>query len=296
MIELRFLSRRSHQVGLDWDKMTALRNADPAVVEGFGKEWSHFDQSEAKHEELRQIFERYFSIFPKDTLNPHAVGFDAGCGSGRWAAFVAPLVRELHCVDASEAALAVSQRNLAAAPNVRFHLASAGDMPLADRSMDFGYSLGVLHHLPDTQAAITHCAGKLKPGAPFLLYLYYAFDNRPLWFRMLWKLSDVARRAVSRLPFRLQRFICDLVAALIYWPLARTARLLQNSISVESFPLSFYRHRSFYVMRNDALDRLATRLEKRFTAAQIVSMMKSAGFSNIKVSPDAPYWCVLGYR
>ncbi len=27
-------------------------------------------------------------------------------------------------------------------------------------------------------------------NAPFLLYLYYAFDNRPAWFRALWMLGS----------------------------------------------------------------------------------------------------------
>jgi hypothetical protein len=45
--------------------------------------------------------------------------------------------------------------------------------------MDFGYSLGVLHHLPDPRAGLAACVTKLKPGAPMLVYIYYAFDNRP---------------------------------------------------------------------------------------------------------------------
>ena len=67
--------------------------------------------------------------------------------------------------------------------NCEFHCASVDAIPLPDDSADFGYSLGVLHHVPDTQKGILECVRKLKPGAPFLLYLYYAFDNRPWWFR-----------------------------------------------------------------------------------------------------------------
>ena len=48
--------------------------------------------------------------------------------------------------------------------------------------MDFGYSLGVLHHIPDTCAGIKACARLLKRGGPFLVYLYYAFDNRAIAF------------------------------------------------------------------------------------------------------------------
>ena len=52
-------------------------------------------------------------------------------------------------------------------------------MPFADGTMDFGYSIGVLHHIPNTQLALNDCSRKLKSGAPFLVYIYYAFDNQP---------------------------------------------------------------------------------------------------------------------
>ena len=51
-----------------------------------------------------------------------------------------------------------------------------------------------------TAAAIRSCAELLKPDAPLLLYLYYAFDNRPRWFRWLWRLSNAARLLIRRLP------------------------------------------------------------------------------------------------
>jgi ubiquinone/menaquinone biosynthesis C-methylase UbiE len=272
-----------------------LKNVDTDVVEGFGKEWSAFSFGAAHSGELRKIFEDYFSIFPKEALTKSAVGFDAGSGSGRWAALIAPLVGKLHCVDASSEALAVSKRKLERETNVEFHEASAGDLPFASHSMDFGYSLGVLHHLPDTQAAVTECARVLKPGAPFLVYLYYAFDNRPVWFRAIWRVSDWVRSIICRLPFGLQSLLCNVIAIFIYWPLARASRVLESvGLKVESIPLSIYRQRSLYIMRNDALDRMATKLEKRFTADQIRQMLEGAGFQDISFSQKPPYWCAVG--
>jgi hypothetical protein len=72
--------------------MASFKNVDDEVVSSFGKEWSAFDQSGMSRSELREIFSKYFAIFPENALNQNAVGFDAGSGSGRWAAFVAPLV------------------------------------------------------------------------------------------------------------------------------------------------------------------------------------------------------------
>lgn len=273
-------------------------NVDTKTVEGFGREWATFRQDEELPAADRQrIFDNYFKIFPWDRLPPDAAGADIGCGSGRWAVLAAPRVKHLHLVDASAEALATARRNLSAAGNVSFHLASVDAIPLPDGSLDFAYSLGVLHHIPDTAQAIRDVARKLKPGAPFLVYLYYAFDNRPAWFRALWRVSDGVRRVVSRLPHGLRLAVSQVIAAFVYWPLARTARLLDRAGRLPaSFPLNYYRDRSFYVMRTDAYDRFCTRLEQRFTRAQIEAMLRAAGLANIRFSEAEPYWCAVGTK
>lgn len=272
-------------------------NLDRAVVEAFGAEWSRFDQSGVPADELEKTFGDYFSIFPWAQMPEHAVGFDLGCGSGRWAQFVAPRVSELHCIDASESAIAVARRKLRDHDNCRFHLASVDCLPLSDASMDFGYALGVLHHVPDTAGAIRACVEKLRPGAPLLLYLYYAFDNRPAWFKALWALSDGLRRVISIMPGRVKYAATQSCAALVYWPLARLARVCERfGVDVADFPLAEYRHKSYYTMRTDALDRFGTRLEKRFSRQEIAALMAAAGLVKLRFRDAPPYWCVLGFR
>jgi SAM-dependent methyltransferase len=270
---------------------------DQRTVGGFGHEWSRFDQTSRSREELEGTFSQYFAIFPWDVLPRDAIGLDLGAGSGRWAAFVSERVGVLYCVDASEAALRVAARNLVGRLNCRFVLASAGELPFAEERFDFGYSLGVLHHVPDTLAALRDCVTKLKPGAPLLLYLYYALDNRPAWYRGLWRVTDLSRRVVSSLPPRPRYWISQVVAALMYYPLARLALGLENlGVPVGSMPLSAYRRKSFYAMRTDALDRLGTSFERRFTAEQIEAMMRRVGLERVLLKEGPPYWCAIGYR
>jgi ubiquinone/menaquinone biosynthesis C-methylase UbiE len=274
-----------------------MRNLDEATVAGFGQEWSEYDQAQLGAHDLRSIFESYFAIFPFDELPPKAEGFDLGCGSGRWADLVLPKVGHLHCIDASEVALNVARHRLAGRAGAIFHHASVDEIPLADDSQDFGYSLGVLHHVPDTGAAMAACVRKLKPGAPFLVYLYHSFDNRPFWYRPLWAASDVARKGISRLPFTLRKTVTSVIAALVYWPLARTASLAERiGRNVVNYPLSIYRDRDFYVMRTDALDRFGTRLEHRFSRAEIERMMLAAGLEQIRFSERPPFWVACGRR
>jgi ubiquinone/menaquinone biosynthesis C-methylase UbiE len=272
-------------------------NQNDKVVKEFGLEWTRFDQSELADEDLASMFDAYFQIFPWDALAHDAAGVDIGCGSGRWAKLVAPKVGHLHLADPSHAALKVAERNLSGITNVSFHNFSVDRLPFSESSLDFAYALGVLHHVPDTAQAIQSVAKLLKPGAPFLIYLYYKFDQRPLWFRVIWRISDLIRRGISLLPGALKNFAADVIALLVYWPLAKTAWLLEKiQILPKSWPLSYYRDRSFYVMRTDALDRFGTRLEQRFTRDEIRQMLETAGFERISFSDRAPYWCAVAYR
>lgn len=262
----------------------------------FGDEWSRFDQAAMKAEEAQKVFLEYFAVFPWVSLPPDAEGFDMGCGSGRWARWVAPRVGRLHCIDPS-AAIEVARANLAEAHNVEFHCGSVDEPGLKPESQDLGYSLGVLHHVPDTAAAIRACVSLLKSGAPLLLYIYYAFDNRPLWFRTLWVVSNSFRVNVHRFPAGLKHGVTDAIAACVYWPLARLSGILEKfGLGVHDIPLSYYRKHSFYTMRTDSRDRFGTPLEQRFKRVEIEKMMHDAGLVDIRFSEGAPYWCAVGIK
>lgn len=274
------------------------KNIDAKTVSGFGSEWTSFTQAGLSQQEKKKIFEDYFDIFPWHLLpEGGGNGVDVGCGSGRWASIIAPLVANLHLVDASAAAIQVAKTNLTGFKKVQFHHASVDTMPIPNGSLDFAYSLGVLHHVPDTQQSIISIATKLKSGAPFLVYLYYAFDNRPFWYRCLWHLTEAGRFSIARLPYSLRYVASQLISIMVYWPMARLAKILEYFNSLPgTWPLTYYRDKSFYVMRTDALDRFGTRLEQRFTREQIKTMLEVAGFEDIKFSDHPPYWCVVGIK
>ncbi len=264
--------------------MIKTTNIDVETVKSFGQEWSTFTQEGLSASEREEVFGKYFCLI--DWNKKPSKALDMGCGSGRWDVLVAPLVGELVAADASREALKVARRNVQAL-NVSFIEATPDSLPYPDGYFDFIFSLGVLHHVPDTAGAIHSLANKLRLGGTLLLYLYYAFENRPAWFRAVWKVTDLVRRFTSRLPFSLRYALSQIIAICVYWPLARTARYLPVS---DSWPLKFYANRSFCFMRTDALDRFGTKLEKRFTQKQITEMLESAGFTNIRFSDLEPYW------
>ena len=150
-------------------KIATEKNVDDKVARGFGEEWSKFRQDETNlaQDERETIFQNYFRIFPWDLLPPGGgIGADIGCGTGRWAKMVAPRVAHLHLLDASPDALAVARENLENVTNVSFDVGTVGAIPLPDRSLDFAFSLGVLHHVPDTLGAVRAIAKSSSPAHP----------------------------------------------------------------------------------------------------------------------------------
>lgn len=161
-----------------------------------------------------------------------------GCGTGRWTRFVSPRVDRLYCIDPSSA-LAVARQALALQHNVKFHQSYVSDNCITPGSQGFGYNLDIIHHVPDTAVYIASCVSLLKPGAPLILYLYYAFDNCPRWFSFLWKSSNIVKLLISSLPPNPKHFSTDIITAFVYFPLACLAALCAAlKFKVDLFPLS----------------------------------------------------------
>lgn len=88
-----------------------------------------------------------------------------------------------------------------------------------------------------------------------------------------------------------------MIAVVIYWPLARLSGVAEGlRRNVSRWPLSAYRHKSLYVMRTDALDRFGTRVEQRFTRAEISKMLTDAGLADIRFRDTEPFWCAIGTK
>ncbi len=273
-----------------------MSNIDKKVIEEFGEEWTKFDYSHIDVKKLNENFNQYFSIFPWNKLPKNAVGFDMGCGTGRWAQFVAPKVKTLNCIEPSDA-INIAKKNLIKNKNVAFFRETTENCSLNSETQDFGYCLGVLHHIPDTQKALKDCTRLLKTGAPILLYLYYSFENKPIWFKFLWKVSDYIRKFISISPKPIKHFLAAFIALLVYFPLSRIAYILEKAgFNVENIPLSDYRKKPFYQCKNDSLDRFGTRLEQRFSKSQIIEMLINAGCSDVQFSSSTPFWCCVAFK
>lgn len=275
---------------------TEGENIDTEVVQSFGDEWLKFH--DFSDEIIKDIAKEYFDILDEKIVNKQTYALDIGCGTGRWTKFLTDKVGFIEAVDPSNAIIA-ADKLLGNIDNVRLTKASTETIPFNDETFDFAMSIGVLHHIPDTQQAMKDCVRKVKKGGYFYCYLYHNLETRGWWFKTLYWLSNQLRKVVCKLPSGLKRFVCDILAIVIYMPLVLWVRFLVliglRKIAIK-MPLSAYNNKSFFVIRNDALDKFGTSLEQRFSKKQVLDMMGNCGLSDIVISPLTPFYHAIGRK
>jgi ubiquinone/menaquinone biosynthesis C-methylase UbiE len=125
------------------------------------------------------------------------IGYGAGTDLLTWAAAGA----EVHGIDITDEHHRLAERNFAvhgSAADLR--VGDAAQLPWADAYFDVVYSLGVLHHTPDTVRCISEAWRVLKPGGLLILSLYHKWSAFHILHMLLYQ--GVIRRKLQQLGYR----------------------------------------------------------------------------------------------
>ena len=271
------------------------QNLDQGVIDSFGHEWATFDYGEADTSEaLDAQFRAYCTPLDLNQFDPKkSIAGDFGAGSGRWASRLIPHFSLVYALEPSNGASTVLKNKFSGESKIAVLQETVGANSIPLESLDLAMSLGVLHHIPDTSLAMKDVSSRIKRGGVFLCYLYYSLENKPTFYRLIFKGVNAVRHVISVLPQRIKQLVTSSIAALVYWPLARFSKLLRKfGINTSNIPLHHYADMPFVMLANDALDRFGTTLEQRFSKAEITEMLRSADFdiSTLKFSDIEPFW------
>ena len=172
----------------------------PRFVDGgsyassFGFQWDRFRHVQLDSRNGRGESERTLFATTGWTDADYAgrLVLDAGVGAGRFAEVAAAKGAEVVGFDLTNAVDAAFA-NVGRHPRVHLLQADIFAMPFREGTFDLAFSVGVLHHTPDTRAAFQRVAATVKPCGGFAVYLYarYGPANR---------CSDAIRAVTTRLP------------------------------------------------------------------------------------------------
>ncbi|KAB8028047.1 class I SAM-dependent methyltransferase [Fluviispira multicolorata] len=260
------------------------------TIESFGEEWTFFDHNKLTYSE--SAANEYFDIFPLTDFKKEWKVVDVGCGTGRWARRISPYVHSLYGVDPSES-INVFKNNIKSYANLYPVRAYAEKLPFVSSSIDLVISYGVLHHIKDTDKAVSEISRILKNNGYFLFYFYYNFEQRSFLFKTIFNIANLVRKIISRMPLRIKNISCDTMSILIYIPLIFSAKIVAKIFGEKwgtRIPLSSYRNKNYYIIRNDCRDRFGTPLEKRYSKSDIEQLLMKNGFKSVVFSEGIPFW------
>jgi SAM-dependent methyltransferase len=175
------LSEFARKYGLDLKPTTARPEADDQAKTNktFSDKWRRFRSYglEPQHEDF--LFGWYckkLGLASRDELKTFYSGrkrvLECGPGSGFNTKFIAENCSgQVFALDISDAAFTTFD-NTRQLPNCAVVQADLMEAPFFDGSFDFIIADGVLHHTPDTRAAVEALYRKLSPGGEFFFYLY----------------------------------------------------------------------------------------------------------------------------
>jgi SAM-dependent methyltransferase len=147
----------------------------------FGFQWHRYQKTQLDHDEVRES-EHNFRM--KTALRPEELAgklvLDVGCGMGRFAEVATRWGARVVGIDLSAAA-EVAAKNLADRDFIAYQ-ADVFALPFAPESFDVIYSVGVLHHTPDCEAAVKTLGKYLKPGGILAVWLYSGYNK---WYRLV---------------------------------------------------------------------------------------------------------------
>ncbi|MGF1509128.1 MAG: methyltransferase domain-containing protein [Myxococcota bacterium] len=178
------------------------------TVKRFGEQWARF-------RELDDFYEAQFVawIHPNspDSFREEVV-LEAGCGKGRHSRLVASWgAKAVFAMDLGSS-VEVAFENTQDLPNVHVVQADLRSLPFRSSAFDTAFSVGVLHHIEDPEAAFQCLVEALKPGGRVIAWVYGRENNG--W--IIRGINPIRQRVTSRLPFRWVYELSKVPAAVLY--------------------------------------------------------------------------------
>lgn len=206
---------------------------------------------------------------------------DAGCGMGRFAEVAADAGADVHGVDLSTAVEAAA-RNIGMRKNVSLYQGDIFKLPFAENSFDYIYSIGVLHHTPDTRKAFLSLTRLLKPGGRISIWVYAK--------QFVWTYygAEVLRPLTSRMPKPLLLSMCRVAVPLYYIHKIPKFGVLTGMV----LPTSLDQDPAWRWL--DTFDWYSPTYQWKHTREEVMGWFQEAGLTDIR-SGDVPV-SVFGSR
>jgi SAM-dependent methyltransferase len=194
---------------------------------------------------------------------------DAGVGAGRFAEVASRWGAEVVGVDLSFAVDA-ARGNIGGRENVHIVQADLFRLPFRENTFDAMYSIGVLHHTPDTKQAFDALVPLLREKGEFAVFIY-AYGHYHFF-------SDLWRKITTRIPHRVVYYLSSLAIPLYYLYKLPGVGLGFRFV----FPMSQHPNPRWRWL--DTFDWYTPRYQHKHTWPEVYHWFREKGFADIRLN------------
>jgi uncharacterized protein YbaR (Trm112 family)/ubiquinone/menaquinone biosynthesis C-methylase UbiE len=222
--------------------------------------------------ESEETFKRK-TCFDLDKMKGKLI-LDAGCGVGRFMEVALKYGAEVVGVDLSFA-VDITQENVGANKKAHIIQADIFNLPFKERVFDYIFSIGVLHHTPNTKEAFFSLVPFVKKGGEMAIWVY---SDEGAYMKLYNRASNFWRFFTTKIPPEKLYAFCKIYANLMY-PLKRI-RYLRIILQIILPPSNYHHNRMWRIL--DTYDWLSPKYQWKHTYKEVERWFKEAGFEKIE--------------
>jgi len=257
------------------------------TIKDFGTQWFHYQDVKGFFGSMELFSDMVFPFLKPEDLKGCKVA-EIGSGSGR---IVNMLLRagaaHVIATDPSDA-FDILGNNIEQPEKVTC-LKITGDQLPPYGDLDYVFSIGVLHHIPDPKPVVDAAFKALKPGGRHLIWLY-GKEGNSLYLAFLGPL-----RALTK---RLPHFILSILVWIIYFPTYLYVKLCHIfPLHLRAYMLHVFGKMSPEKQRLIIYDQLNPAHAKYYTRFEAEKLLSDGKFENIQIHHRHGYsWTLIGTK
>jgi SAM-dependent methyltransferase len=257
------------------------------TIKDFGEQWLKYSDNEGYFGSL-ELFSDIISPFLKPEEIQSSRVAEIGSGVGRIVNMLLEAgAKHVIAVEPSDA-FEVLCRNIQEPEKVNC-LKITGDKLPAYGDLDYIFSIGVLHHIPDPKPVVTAAYKALRPGGRFLVWLYGKEGNE-LYLSLIHPLRILTKH--------LPHFALATLVWVIYYPLIGYIHLCHYfPLPLREYLLSIFEKMSSEKRRLIIYDQLNPAYAKYYTKFEAEKLILDEKFDDVQIHHRHGYsWTVIGTK
>jgi len=257
------------------------------TIKDFGEQWRKYSDNDGYYGSL-ELFSDILSPFLRpDEIRDCRVA-EIGSGTGRIVNMLLEAgAKHVLAVEPSDA-FEVLCRNIEQPEKVTC-LKIMGEQLPAYGDLDYVFSIGVLHHIPDPAPVVEAVFKALRPGGNFLVWLY-GKEGNGLYLAMV--------RPLRILTKHLPHFMLASLVEMIYWPLVFYIKLCHwLPLPLRKYMMSILERISPEKRRLIIYDQLNPSYAKYYAQSEARKLLLDGNFANVRIHHRHGYsWTVIGTK